>query len=54
MSKKQVNFRLDTDVVTLLDLLVSYYSNETGVKLDRTKVVEKLIRDKSRNLHAPL
>lgn len=45
MSKKQVNFRLDTDVIDSLDKLVMIFSEELGVKLDRTKVVEKLIRD---------
>lgn len=45
MSKKQVNFRLDTDVIESLDKLAMLLSEELGVKFDRTKVVEKLIRD---------
>lgn len=50
MSKKQVNFRMDEEVLKLLDSLVSRYSEETGIKLNRTKVLEKLIRDGSRKM----
>ena len=46
MTKKQMNFRFDDDVVIKLDLLVKTYSNEFNIKLDRTKVIEKLIIDK--------
>ena len=45
MGKKQVNFRLDTDDIKSLDKLVEFLSYDIGVKFDRTKVVEKLIRD---------
>lgn len=45
MSKKQVNFRLDTDIIESLDKLAMILSRDLGVKFDRTKVVEKLIRD---------
>lgn len=49
MPKKQINFRLDSEIIEYLDKLVIRYSNDTGIKLDRTKTVEKLIREGFRN-----
>ena len=45
MGKKQVNFRLDSEVIKSLDKLVDILGYELGVNMDRTKVIEKLVRD---------
>lgn len=45
MSKKPVNFRLDINDINSLDELAVIFSEELGVKFDRTRVIEKLIRD---------
>lgn len=50
MSKKPVSFRLDMDTIKLLDKLATIFTNELGVKFDRTKVVEKLVRDGFKNI----
>lgn len=45
MPKITKTFRLDVETVQMLDTLVPFLSSDVGVKLDRTKVLEKLISD---------
>ena len=40
------HFRLEEEVLVKMDKLVELLSAEIGIKLDRTKLIEKLITDK--------
>lgn len=45
MPKVKKTFRLDEETIQMLDTLVPFLSADVGIKLDRTKVLEKLISD---------
>lgn len=45
MPKVIKTFRLNEETIQMLDTLVPFLSADVGVRLDRTKVLEKLVSD---------
>jgi hypothetical protein len=46
MPKVPVNFRFDKETLFLLDCLVLGMESETNIKLNRTKLLEMLVKEK--------
>lgn len=50
MAKVQKTFRFDEETMDMLDTLIPFLSADLGIKLDRTKVLEKLISERYERL----
>lgn len=44
--KVRKTFRFDEETIAMLDTLIPFLSSELNIKLDRTKVIEKLISER--------
>lgn len=50
MAKIRKTFRFDEETIDMLDSLIPFIAADLGIKLDRTKVLEKLVSERYERL----
>lgn len=50
MTKVRASFRFDQETLDMIDTMIPFVSSHIGVRLDRTKLLEKIVKDSYDNL----